>query len=28
VGLMSGFFIAWCAIAVAMWVHARRRNRT
>lgn len=23
VGLMSGFFIAWCLIAVAMWVHAR-----
>jgi membrane-bound metal-dependent hydrolase YbcI (DUF457 family) len=24
VGLMSGFFIAWCGIAGAMWVHARR----
>ena len=24
VGSMSGFFIAWCCIAVAMWIHARR----
>jgi hypothetical protein len=24
VGLMSGFFIAWCCIAVGMWIHARR----
>jgi hypothetical protein len=23
VGLMSGFFVAWCGIAVAMWIHAR-----
>jgi len=27
VGLMSGFFIAWCAIAIAMWIHARARGR-
>jgi hypothetical protein len=25
VGSMSGFFIAWCCIAIAMWMHARRR---
>jgi hypothetical protein len=24
VGLMSGFFAAWCLIAVAMWLHARK----
>lgn len=24
VGLMSGFFIAWCCIAVGMWINARR----
>ena len=24
VGSMSGFFIAWCLIAGAMWIHARR----
>jgi len=24
VGLMSGFFVAWCCIAVALWVNARR----
>jgi hypothetical protein len=24
VGLMSGFFIAWCCIAIGMWLHARR----
>ena len=24
VGLMSGFFIAWCLIAIGMWLHARR----
>jgi membrane-bound metal-dependent hydrolase YbcI (DUF457 family) len=24
VGSMSGFFIAWCLIALAMWIHARR----
>jgi hypothetical protein len=23
VGLMSGFFIAWCFVALAMWTHAR-----
>jgi hypothetical protein len=26
VGSMSGFFIAWCCIAVAMWVGARRKS--
>jgi hypothetical protein len=26
VGLMSGFFIAWCCIAIGMWIHARRRR--
>lgn len=25
VGSMSGFFVAWCATALAMWIHARRR---
>jgi hypothetical protein len=24
VGSMSGFFVAWCCVAVAMWIHARR----
>ncbi len=24
VGLMSGFFAAWCCIAIALWLHARR----
>jgi hypothetical protein len=24
VGTLSGFFIAWCCIAVALWIHARR----
>jgi hypothetical protein len=24
VGLMSGFFVAWCCIAVALWIRARR----
>ena len=24
VGIMSGFFIAWCCIAVGMWINARR----
>ena len=24
VGRMSGFFVAWCCIAVGMWIHARR----
>jgi hypothetical protein len=24
VGLMSGFFVAWCCIAVGMWIHARQ----
>ena len=24
VGLMSGFFVAWCCVAVGMWIHARR----
>jgi hypothetical protein len=24
VGLMSGFFIAWCCIAIALWVRGRR----
>jgi hypothetical protein len=27
VGLMSGFFIAWCAVALAMWLSARVRAR-
>lgn len=26
VGLMSGFFIAWCIVAAGMWMHARRSN--
>ena len=24
VGLLSGFFVAWCCIAIALWLHARR----
>ena len=24
VGTMSGFFVAWCCIAIGMWLHARR----
>jgi hypothetical protein len=24
VGAMSGFFVAWCGVAVGMWIHARR----
>ena len=24
VGLMSGFFIAWCAVAIGLWILARR----
>ncbi len=24
VGSLSGFFIAWCGIAIALWIHARR----
>ncbi len=24
VGLLSGFFVAWCCIAIALWFHARR----
>jgi membrane-bound metal-dependent hydrolase YbcI (DUF457 family) len=27
VGTMSGFFIAWCCIAVAMWINARKASR-
>ncbi|HET9474747.1 MAG TPA: DUF4184 family protein [Steroidobacteraceae bacterium] len=27
VGLMSGFFVAWCCIAVGLWIHARRVAR-
>lgn len=27
VGGMSAFFVAWCAVAVAMWIDARRRPR-
>lgn len=26
VGLMSGFFIAWCGVAIALWIRARRGN--
>jgi hypothetical protein len=25
VGTLSGFFVAWCCVALAMWAHARRR---
>ncbi len=25
VGIMSGFFVAWCGVAVGMWLNARRR---
>jgi hypothetical protein len=24
VGTLSGFFVAWCCVAVGMWIHARR----
>jgi hypothetical protein len=24
IGLMSGFFVAWCGVALALWFHARR----
>jgi hypothetical protein len=27
VGLMSGFFVAWCCIAIALWLRARRIAR-
>jgi uncharacterized protein DUF4184 len=27
VGSMSGFFIAWCCIAVGMWINARRAEK-
>jgi len=27
VGTMSGFFIAWCCIAVGLWIHSRRIAR-
>jgi hypothetical protein len=27
VGLMSGFFVAWCCVALALWLHARRLRR-
>jgi membrane-bound metal-dependent hydrolase YbcI (DUF457 family) len=27
VGLLSGFFVAWCCIAIALWFHARRVAR-
>ena len=27
VGLMSGFFVAWCCIAIGMWINARRVAR-
>jgi Domain of unknown function (DUF4184) len=26
VGLMSGFFLAWCCIAVGLWINARRKS--
>ena len=26
VGTLSGFFVAWCCIAVGLWVNARRRS--
>ena len=26
-GLMSGFFIAWCCVALGLWLHARRSRR-
>lgn len=25
IGLTSGFFVAWCAVSIALWVRARRR---
>jgi hypothetical protein len=24
VGVMSGFFVAWCCVAAGMWIRARR----
>ena len=27
VGLMSGFFVAWCCVAVGMWIHSRKFAR-
>jgi hypothetical protein len=27
VGSLSGFFIAWCCIAIGLWIHARRTSR-
>jgi hypothetical protein len=27
IGLMSGFFVAWCCVALGMWLHARRARR-
>ena len=27
IGAMSGFFIAWCGIAIWMWIHTRRVRR-
>ena len=24
VGVMSGFFVAWCCVAVGLWINARR----
>ena len=27
VGIMSGFFVAWCCIAVGLWINARRVAR-
>lgn len=27
IGLMSGFFVGWCCVALALWFHARRRRR-
>jgi hypothetical protein len=28
VGSMSGFFLAWCCVAVGFWIHARRAARS
>lgn len=27
VGTMSGFFIAWCCVAIALWINARRATK-
>jgi len=27
VGIMSGFFVAWCCVAVGMWIHSRKFAR-